>query len=258
MEENTSFAPEDIHDTSSFGKSTCTDGATYEEMQKYVFARWIVEGILLIVINFIGLISNSIAIPVLLSRQLSNRFNRILAILAGFDAAYNFLDILESIRGRHYEHFSDNTCGPTPYYIYLHDYLNYRILLPLQSIVMMASIYTTVFVAFERYVAVSKPISVYMQDGSDSWKKVMVYITSMLAFTIAFNLPKFFEFCATEIPMSEMECAAMNNYTSHELQCPADNTGPPYNITCNYFVYADLNVKGKSWYENNTGVYVFA
>ena len=222
----------------------CTDNATYEEMQSLNFVRWIVEGIILIIISFSGLVSNLIAIPVLLSRELINRFNRILAVLAVLDAAYNFFDILESIRNQHYPYFSDNQCGPKPHYVFLHDYVFCRLLYPLQNIVMMASIYATVIVAFERYVAVSRPISTYIQDGSDSWRKTFFYIFPMSLFSLAFNFSKFFEYCGTE---DRMECPEPT--TSYNPTTVHENGGGNDATKCFYFVYADLTVNGK-YHEN--------
>ena len=59
----------------------CTDNASKADMFAFENASWIVEGIIVIVINFCGLIANSLAIPVLLSRELTNGFNKMLAIL---------------------------------------------------------------------------------------------------------------------------------------------------------------------------------
>ena len=157
---------------------------------------------------------------------------------------YKAPDILESIRNQHYPYFSDNQCGPKPHYVFLHDYVFCRLLYPLQNIVMMASIYATVIVAFERYVAVSRPISTYIQDGSDSWRKTFFYIFPMSLFSLAFNFSKFFEYCGTE---DRMECpeptTSYNPTTVHEHGGGNDAT------KCFYFVYADLTVNGK-YHEN--------
>ena len=254
MEVNDSWTDSSRHERKSMEANMCSDNVSRDEMFAFDYVSWIVEGIILIGINFCGLIANSIAIPVLLSKELTNRFNKMLAILAGFDAAYNFLDILESIRSKHYAYFSDNSCGPTPYYIYLHDYLHYRLFLPFQQVFMMASIYITVIVAFERYVAVSKPISTYVQDGVEGWKKVIIYFFPMMAFTLLWNLPKFFEFCATEV---EMQCPDSIDYEPYNM-CQFKNTSTlnrttllqsietrPHEQKCSYLVYPDLSIKGK-------------
>ena len=59
---------------------------------------------------------------------------------------------------------------------------------------MVASIYTTVVVAVERYYAVTRPISAFVDDSGGKWKKVLVFIIPVLIFSIIFNLPTFFEF----------------------------------------------------------------
>ena len=235
---------------------TCTDNTSREEMEMFVFVNWCLEGILQVCISVAGLIANSISIPVLLSKEITNRFNRTLAVLAGFDVVYNLLDILDSIRKHHYEYYTHDNCGPKPYHMSLHDNIYYPILYPLQAIVMMASIYVTVIVAFERYVAVSRPISAFMQDGTGRWKKVCAYILPMLALTILFNLPKFFEFCSSEV---EIQCQYSENITPPQ-QCPynetatSNSTHPLDNVeeassilhcyTQPQYVYGALNVNG--------------
>ena len=59
---------------------------------------------------------------------------------------------------------------------------------------MVASIYTTVVVAVERYYAVTRPISAFVDDSGGKWEKVLVFIIPVLIFSIIFNLPTFFEF----------------------------------------------------------------
>ena len=188
---------EPANHTTSIKAEVCRDNTSYEDMEAFFYVDWWLQGVLHICISIAGLIANSISIPVLISKKLKNLFNRTLAILAGFDAVYNLLDLLESIRRNHY--YGNDTCGPVPYHESLHKYLYLRILYPLQAIVMMASIYATVIVAFERYFAVSRPISAFVNDGNGSWKKVLTYITPMVIFTILFNMPKFFEFYAIEV-----------------------------------------------------------
>ena len=84
------------------------------------------------------------AVPILLSSKLSSLFNRTLALLAVFDNAFIVCDVLESVRQSH---------GPLGY---AHTLLFPHVLYPLQNIALTASIYTTVVVALERLVAVSR------------------------------------------------------------------------------------------------------
>ena len=161
----------------------CRDGVTPDDLKLYEDVSWWIEGVVQIIINIIGIIANFIAIPVLLSRKLTNVFNRTLAILAIFDAIFNMCDIFESMRI-----FHGGECRS------LHIYLFPHVLYPFQNITMVASIYTTVVVAVERYYAVTRPISAFVDDSGGKWKKVLVFIIPVLIFSIIFNLPTFFEF----------------------------------------------------------------
>ena len=119
----------------------CRDGSTLEELELYDnHIGWWMEGIIQIIVNIIGIIANCVAIPVLLSRKLTNVFNRTLAVMAILDAVFNVCDILESVRIFH-------GGSGRPIHVYLFPYLLY----PLQNIAMVASIYVTVVVAVERY-----------------------------------------------------------------------------------------------------------
>ena len=161
----------------------CRDGSTAEDLALYETISWWMEGVIQIVINVIGIIANLLAIPVLLSRKLTNVFNRTLAILAIFDAIFNLCDILESVRMYH-----GGGCRSS--HIYLFPYVLY----PLQNVTMVASIYTTVVVAVERYHAVTRPLSAFVDDSGGKWKKVLVFIVPVLLFSFVFNIPTFFEF----------------------------------------------------------------
>ena len=164
-------------------QACCRDGLSLDDLSLYEEVSWWIEGVIQIVINVIGIIANCIAIPVLLSRKLTNVFNRTLAILAVCDAIFNMCDIFESIRM-----FHGGECRS------LHIYLFPYFLYPLQNITMVASIYTTVVVAMERYYAVTRPISAFVDDGGGKWKKVLIFVIPVLIFSIIFNIPTFFEF----------------------------------------------------------------
>ncbi len=84
----------------------------------------------------------------------------------------------------------------TDTHIRLFPYLLY----PLQNIAMVCSIYLTVIIAVERYLAVSRPLSSFVEDGNRRWRKVFVFVFPVVAFSILFNLPTFFEFYIIEVP----------------------------------------------------------
>ena len=55
----------------------------------------------------------------------------------------------------------------------------------------MARVYV---VAVERYHAVTRPLSAFVDDSGGKWKKVLVFIVPVLLFSFVFNIPTFFEF----------------------------------------------------------------
>ena len=99
------------------------------------------------IIGLTGLTGNFVAIPILLSKQLSSIFNRILIFLAIFDTIFIVCSLLESVR----KNFD-------PIHEIIQSYTYAYFLYQLQSVAAVASIFTTVVLALERRLAVSKPI----------------------------------------------------------------------------------------------------
>ena len=143
---------------------------------------WWMDGVVQIIVACMGLAGNSLAVPVLLSKKLSSIFNKILVFLAVFDNIFIVCSLLEAIR-KNFQPIHD-----------LHVYLFAYFLYQLQSIAIVASIFTTVVLALERFLAVSKPIEYHnATQGTNPWRRVMNYIIPVLVFSTIFNIPKFFE-----------------------------------------------------------------
>ena len=65
---------------------------------------------------------------------------------------------------------------------------------------MMASIYTTIIISIERYIAVSKPVNSHIgsfEIVEDDWKNALLYTMPTALFSLAFSLPRFFEAVVT-------------------------------------------------------------
>ena len=189
-EEYLTISTEKFSQTSKMNCSTSI--YTDEEIKRYANLEWWLDGVANIVVCSLGIISNLLAVPVLLSRRLTNVFYRTLAILALFDIIFLACDLLESVRRNHYH--TTSICVEAPFYQKLHMYLFPKFLRPLQNIAMVASIYTTIVVALGRYLAVAKPISTMVQSGKGNWKTVLIYVLPVVAFSIVFKLPIFWEF----------------------------------------------------------------
>lgn len=74
----------------------CEDDPLSLEMY-YAFAWWM-EGVIQIVLGSLGFLANAVAIPVLLSKEMSSVFNRCLTCLAIFDNIFIICSILEAVR----------------------------------------------------------------------------------------------------------------------------------------------------------------
>ena len=114
-----------------------------------------------------------------------------LAILTVFDSLFNVTDIFESIRKVHYDRQS---CAEVSFLQELHYYLWPQFLYPLRNIAMVSSIYMTIVLATERYIAVSHPIISYIAKDRRKWKTMAGYTAAMVLLVIAFMAPLFFEF----------------------------------------------------------------
>ena len=172
--------------------STCTCGMSYEEAQNIeVPLRFALIKCVSIAINIFGLIANSIAINVLFKHDLKSIFNKTLLILAIFDIIFNACDILEAIRTTHYDRRS---CLPMPFYQKVHLYLFPQFLRPLREFASITSMYTTVVIALERYIAVSKPLITFVEREENNWKKVFLRVGPIMVFAFILILPLCFEF----------------------------------------------------------------
>jgi hypothetical protein len=211
------------------------DGMNRTDGELYQIHQWWLEGILHIVICALGFFTNLISIRVLLSSEMKNLFNITLAILAIFDAVYNFCDIAESFRIVHYE---QNPCADMPLYQKIHLNIFPHVLRPLRYISMVASIYTTIIISMERYVAVSKPIYSfvgYFEGAHGKWRSALMYTIPAALFSFAFSLPKFFEFsvaskdflCNENTPIHQLDSS-----TPHHLLTLARKGKASKSILC--------------------------
>ena len=155
----------------------------------YENITWWMENVAQSIVGIAGIISNTIAIPVLCSKRLYGIFNRLLIFLAIFDNVFIMCQILEAKRK-----LTNNFEG---YFEFdqLHELVFGYFLYPLHAFVLTASIYITVALALERYRAVWRPVEYHNKyKGVNPWKRIMKsYISPVIAFSMAFSIPKWFE-----------------------------------------------------------------
>ena len=209
---------EEIASLSNFGDLPCVDGMSPTDAETYNTVRWWLDGVTQITICTIGFLTNLLSIRVLLSREMKNLFNITLAILAVFDAIYTLCDISESLRIVDYNR---NPCTDAPLYQKFITITMPQFLRPIRYISMVASIYTTIIISVERYFAVSKPIYSFVghfEGAQGKWKSALLYTFPAVVISIAFSLPKFFEF---EVLSTDFLCDKDDN-----LIHPLDETTP--------------------------------
>lgn len=145
-------------------------------------AFW-VDGVVKTIVCMVGIVANVLASLILTRAPMRNSFNLLLVTLAIIDTTYLLGAILESFRKR----FGLSTD--------LHVLLFPYVLYPLNKITFTASIFMTVAITLERYVAVHYPLDYNqaMNDVGLMKRRLMRYIGPVLVSSVLFNLTKFFE-----------------------------------------------------------------
>ena len=224
----------------------CPKSLSADQLHNIQTIEWWFNSILHITISVVGLVANLVSIPVLLSDRMTNVFYRTLACLAIFDFLYIGCDVLEVIR-RGYKY---SVCQGMPIYQIAHYYLFPKFLRPIQHIMMVASIYTTVVVTLERYFAVSKPIIAMIHSGKGRWKTVMAYVLPVSIFSVVFKLPIFFEFF-TQWCYSSCNNPRTHTYCDNDVHGGTNvDLGQAYNATLGKFAKLLFSSMAKNNYIN--------
>jgi len=147
-------------------------------------ASFWLDGVMRSTVALIGILLNILFSYVLSQKQLRNVFNSLLIALAVFDTFYLVFDMIDSFR-RQYELVSE-----------VHVFLFPKFLYPFRTIMFCSSIFMTVSISLERYIAVTDPISLHLEVRNDKEaqvKRFLRYLVPVLVLSIIVNIPKFFE-----------------------------------------------------------------
>ena len=160
----------------------CPDYAASDYERLDVFTFW-VEGVLQTSVAVLGIVGNILASVIVCRKEMRNSFNLLLVSLAVFDSTYLFGSILESCR-KTFE-------LATRWHIMLFPHVLY----PFNQIAITGSIFMTVAIAWERYIAVHYPLDYNqaMNDEHAMRKRVLKYVAPVSFLALAFNVVKFFE-----------------------------------------------------------------
>ena len=163
-----------------------------------IFSFW-VGGIAVCCVAVPGLILNLTAICVLSTRvSTKNNFNQLITSLFVFDSIFLLSALIEAFR--------------TNFRLYtrIHVILFPKLLYPIRIVSLTASIFMTVGIAYERYIAIKQPIRHRQAMRSAKFRRInlLKYILSTTACAIIFNIPKFFE---VEIQWNASKITNTNN-----------------------------------------------
>ena len=156
------------------------------EWDKYIVSecRFWISGVMVSSVGVLGMILNSIAIFMLSSRA-ANRifFNKLLISLLTFDSIYLLVELIETFR----VNFRLVTQINTLLYPYL--------LRPLTKVSRTASIFMTIAIAYERYLAIKRPIVHRQSLTSRRFRRrnLMKYIVCVISWSLMLNVPAWFE-----------------------------------------------------------------
>lgn len=173
------------------------EGATDGDLEWFEDFSYCIGGVCQLVLGCIGFLANLLVLPVLLSKEMKNTFNHLLICLTIFDNVYVMCSILECIRK-----YFISTVEQMKLFVF--------VLYQLQSISFVCSVYQTVLLAVQRYLAISRPTEYYITQsvasavGSD-WKIALKSTVPVIVFSVIFNLPKFFEWDIEESTWSNPE-----------------------------------------------------
>ena len=170
----------------SYSNISCPE-ATEWEVSALILLSFLLEGVAQFTISCLGIIGNLVSMFVLTRKALRNFFNQLLVVLSVYDIVYCFTMMLESL----------TKLGLDSAFLTL---LFPHFLYPLGSISMTGSIYMTIVVGIERYIAVHEPtrrvpsqLTMVAKGSCNHTKRLLKYVVPTTIFCLLFNLPKFLE-----------------------------------------------------------------
>ena len=135
----------------------CFPRPTEEDYELYGTLSLVISGYGNIVLAVFGIIANILAICIFSKKSFKSNFNNLLIALAVCDLLFLFLSIAESTRSTFQEHRS-NSSSVAGQVTFLHHLLFPHLLYPLHNILLSASIFMTVSISIERYLAIFHPL----------------------------------------------------------------------------------------------------
>ena len=156
----------------------------FTTMKAYHF--WL-KGIFVLCVAFAGFVLNIIAVHILSTRNsMKNTFNSLLIFLFCIDSFYLIIEEVASVQTilATTEENDDFITLLVPHFLY-----------PMESVSLTGSIFMTIGIAHERYVAIKSPIMHRQTMRSSGARRIRLakYVIFVVFCSFAINVPKFFE-----------------------------------------------------------------
>lgn len=149
------------------------------------FYRFITNGLLINVIGLLGLLGNVISMIILSRPQMRSSINYLLIGLARIDTVLIITSILLFGLPGIYPY---SECLFTYYYI-VYPHIT-PFVFPLAMVTQTASVYLTLTVSLERFVAVCHPLRA---RSLCTYGRARIYVVGIIIFSVMYNLPKLWE-----------------------------------------------------------------
>lgn len=147
--------------------------------------RFITNGLLLNIIGVLGILGNIISMIILSRPQMRSSINYLLIGLARIDTVL----ILTSILLFGLPGIYPYSGLMFTYYFVVYPHIT-TFVFPLAMIVQTASVYLTLTVSFERFVAVCHPLRA---RSLCTYGRARIYVVVIIVFSVVYNLPKLWE-----------------------------------------------------------------
>jgi len=171
----------------------CGEEPTQQELDLLHQINLYLGGHATLIVAIVGIVANTLAIAVFCRRGFKSNFNNLLIALAVFDLFFLVTMITESIRNNFESRFGD----PTTFggkLTQIHHHLFPYFIFPVMNILLTSSVYMTVSISVERYVAIFYPL-VYKarsQGRTCGGSSLSWHIIPVLLISILVNIPTFF------------------------------------------------------------------
>lgn len=194
------------------------DEEKYAEIQSCTF--W-VEGVAMAILGFSAIITNCISIYVFSRKEMWNSFNALIVALTVADLLLCILLMADYTFARAFALHTVLYTILYPYFIY-----------PMTNIALSASIYLTVILGLERYIAVCFPL--VHRDLVHTYsvmKRVTAYTVPVILISVLINVPKFLEtkiVVDMDINSSEGDDVDSFNVTTYTMDVTDLRNNPVY------------------------------